>query len=62
MSLNDNYVLSIELKNKKGQSVSKQTVDFPIEGLITNATYKDKVLTLTLQNGNKVNVDISDII
>jgi len=62
VSLNDNYVLSIELKNKKGQSVSKQTVDFPIEGLITNATYKDKVLTLTLQNGNKVNVDISDII
>lgn len=62
VSLNDNYILSINLKNKKGQVISTQTVDFPIEGLITGASYKNKVLTLTLQNGNKVNVDISDII
>lgn len=62
VSLNDNYILTIELKNKKGKTVSTQTVDFPIEGLITGATYKNKVLTLTLQNGTSVNVDISDII
>lgn len=62
VSLNDNYILSIKLKNSKGEIVSSQSVDFPIEGLITGATYKNKILTLTLQNGNSVNVDISDII
>lgn len=62
VALNDNYVLHIALVNDKGQEVSSGEVDFPIEGLITNATYKDKTLTLTLQNGNKLNIDISDII
>lgn len=62
VTLNDNYVLHIALVNDKGQTVSSGEVDFPIEGLITNATYKDKTLTLTLQNGNKLNIDISDII
>lgn len=62
VALNDNYVLHIALVNEKGQEVSGGEVDFPIEGLITTATYKDKTLTLTLQNGNKLNIDISDII
>lgn len=62
VTLNDNHVLHIALVNDKGQTVSSGEVDFPIEGLITNATYKDKTLTLTLQNGNKLNIDISDII
>lgn len=62
VALNDNYVLSIALVNEKGQEVSRGEVDFPIEGLITNATYANKTLTLTLQNGNKLNIDISDII
>ena len=62
VALNDNYVLSIALVNDKGQTISEGAVDFPIEGLITNATYANKTLTLTLQNGSKVNIDISDII
>lgn len=62
VALNDNYVLSIALVNDKGQTISEGEVDFPIEGLITNATYANKTLTLTLQNGSKVNIDISDII
>ena len=60
--MNDNFVLSIALLNDKGQEISKGEVDFPIEGLITTATYANKTLTLTLQNGNTLNIDISDII
>lgn len=62
VALNDNFVLSIALLNDKGQEISKGEVDFPIEGLITTATYANKTLTLTLQNGNTLNIDISDII
>lgn len=62
VALNDNYVLHIALVNERGQEISSGEVDFPIEGLITNATYANKTLTLTLQNGNKLNIDISDII
>lgn len=62
VALNDSYVLSIALLNERGQELSRGEVDFPIEGLITTATYANKTLTLTLQNGNTLNIDISDII
>ena len=62
LSMDNEYKLSIGLKNKRGDVISSGMVDLPIETLITKASYSKKVLTLTLQNGNTLKVDISDII
>lgn len=62
MSIDDNYDLVVTLLDKNGNTLSTQDVDLPIESMIVDATYANGVLTLTLQNGNTVDVDISDIV
>lgn len=56
------YVMTLELKNSAGQVLSSKTIDFPIESMVVNASYKDGKLTLTLQNGQTLVVDISAIV
>lgn len=57
------YVMSISLKNGN-TAISTKTIDFPIESMVIGATYNplSKKLELTLQNGNKTECDISDIV
>ena len=62
VSMDDYYVLTISLKNKAGDVLSSKSVDLPIESMIIDIDYADGVLTLTLQNGNTVNVSIIDIV
>ena len=63
LSLNtNNYTMTLNLKNAAGTVVSTDTIDFPIESMVVNATYASGTLTLTLQNGNTLDVDISAII
>ena len=57
-----NYKMTLNLKNAEGTVVSTQTIDFPIESMVVNATYASGTLTLTLQNGETLDVDISAII
>lgn len=57
-----NYKMTLNLKNVAGTVVSTSTIDFPIESMVVNATYESGILTLTLQNGNTLDVDISAII
>lgn len=59
---NKTYVMTLNLKNSAGTVVSTATIDFPIESVVVNASYADGTLTLTLQNGNSVEVDISAIV
>lgn len=60
---NTNYKLTISLLNGL-ETISSQTVDFPIEGLVVNGSYNNvsKSLTLTLQNGKTVNIPIGDLV
>lgn len=58
----NNYQLTISMKNRKGDVISSGMVDLPIESLITNASYSNKVITLTLQNGNTLPINIADVI
>ena len=62
MSIDDDYDLVVSLLDKNGNTLSTQDIDLPIESMIVDATYSAGVLTLTLQNGNTVDVDISDIV
>lgn len=56
------YEMTLELKNKAGTVLSTRTIDFPIESMVVNATYTEGVITLTLQNGTTLDVDISAIV
>ena len=62
LSMDSNYKLTIDLKNKKGAVISSGMVDLPIESLITNASYSNKILTLTFQSGQTLKVSIADIV
>lgn len=62
LSIDSNYVMTISLKNKAGEVLDSKHIDFPIESMVVNATYKNGVVTFTLQNGNVLDVDISDLV
>lgn len=57
-----NYKLTVSLKNRKGEVLSAGMVDLPIESLIASASYKNKTLTLKLQSGDTLNINIADIV
>lgn len=56
------YVMTIGLKNANGNVLSEKTIDFPIESMVVNATYKDGIITLVLKNGETVPVEVSDLV
>lgn len=62
LSIDSNYVMTLQLLNKSNEVLSTGTIDLPIENMIVNASYSNGILTLTLQNGQTLNVDISDIV
>lgn len=62
VSMDDEYKLTIALKNQKGETVSSGMVDLPIESLIAHASYANKILTLRFQSGETLKVNISDIV
>lgn len=63
LSLDENtYVLTIELVNEDGESLSKKSVDLPVESLVKNASYENGTLTLTLQNGQTIGIDVSSLV
>lgn len=62
VTVDSDYKLTVALKNQKGETVSSGMVDLPIESLITNASYANKILTLVFQSGETLNINISDIV
>lgn len=62
LEIDSNYVMTISLKNKAGEVLDSKNIDFPIESMVVNATYENGKVILTLQNGNTLPIDISDMI
>jgi hypothetical protein len=59
------YVLTARLKDQNGNNLgSAQTVDLPLESVVISGSYDsvNKKLVLTLQNGNTIDIPISDLI
>lgn len=57
------YLMTLELKNKTGETLSERTIDFPLESMVIGAEYADGELTLKLQNGTTLDpINISDIV
>lgn len=59
---NQTYVMNFELQNSKNETISTSQIDLPLESVVVNGTYADGILTLTLKNGNSVDINIGDII
>lgn len=56
------YIMTLSLLNESGEILSTKTIDFPLESMVVNAEYSLGTLTLILQNGQSVDVDVSDIV
>lgn len=56
------YVMTMTLKNASGTTIDTKTVDLPLESMVIGATCTNGVLTLTLQSGATVNVDVSSLV
>ena len=64
-SIDENFVMSITLKNNKGETIgTTQTIDLPLESVIVDGSYDstNKKLVFVLENGNTIDVPIGDLV
>ena len=59
---NDDYTFKVDLTDTKGNVISSNTIDLPLESSIVDATYNSGIITFTLRSGQKLSVPINDII
>lgn len=65
MSVNStNYVVTLNLKNAAGATISTATIDLPLESVVVSGSYNDetKMVVLTLQNGSTVEFSVADLV
>ncbi|MDE7446179.1 MAG: hypothetical protein K2N15_10845, partial [Lachnospiraceae bacterium] len=56
------YIMTLSLLNESGEILSTKSIDFPLESMVVNAEYYLGTLTLILQNGQSIDVDVSAIV
>ena len=58
------YVMTLNLKDINGNTISTGTVDLPLETMVVNATYDrtTKEIVLTLQSGTTVRFSVADLV
>lgn len=61
---NSTYVMTLNLKNASGTTISTQSIDLPLETMVVNGSYDstNKKVILTLQNGNTVDFSVADLV
>jgi len=59
-----NYVVTMNLKNKAGTTISTGSIDLPIESVVVSGRYDNttKKVILTLQNGSTVEFSVADLV
>lgn len=65
LSINSStYVMTLNLKNSAGTTISTGTIDLPLETMVVGATYDNtnKKIVLTLKNGSTIDVPVADLI
>lgn len=58
----ETYKLTLKLTDDKGNVVSSDTVDFPIENVVVSGNEENGIITLTLINGETISFDIGDLV
>lgn len=58
------YVVTLNLKNSAGTTISTQTIDLPLEAMVVSGSYDDttKKIILTLNNGQTVEFSVADLV
>lgn len=59
---NTTYVMTATLKDDAGAVVSQDTIDLPLESVVTDVKEENGIITITLQNGNTASYDITDLV
>lgn len=62
LSINEDYIMKIQLLNENEEVLSEKTLDLPLESVVVNASYEAGNLILTLQNGSTVPVSLKDMV
>lgn len=65
LSINSStYVMTLNLKNSAGTTISTGTIDLPLETMVVGATYDNtnKKIVLTLKNGSTIDVPVADLV
>ena len=65
LSINSStYVMTLNLKNSAGTTISTGTIDLPLESVVVGGRYDDttKKVILTLQNGNTIEFSVADLV
>lgn len=65
LSINSStYVMTLNLKNSAGTTISTGSIDLPLETMVVGATYDstNKKIVLTLKNGETIDVPIGDLV
>lgn len=58
----DNYTLTVAITDTEGNIINSDTVDFPLESVVTDVKEENGIITITLQNGNTASYDITDLV
>lgn len=63
LSINrETYVISMRGVNEDDEVISTASVDLPLESVVVNGAYNNGVITLTLQNGNTVEIPVTSLV
>ena len=65
LSINSStYVMTLNLKNSAGTTISTDTIDLPLETMVVGGSYDDqtKKIILTLKNGETVEFSVADLV
>lgn len=65
LSINSStYVVTLNLKNSAGTTISTDTIDLPLESVVVSGSYDSthKKIVLTLQSGSTIDIPVGDLI
>ena len=63
-SINDDHVITVNLINENGDTLSSQSIDLPIETLVKNGRYdsETKTIVLILEDNTEIEIPIGDLV
>ena len=56
------YIVTFEVLDIDGNVLSSGSLDLPLENVVTNGTYVDGKVILTLQNGSNIEIPVANIV
>ena len=61
-TMDEDYRIVFEVLSIDGAVLSRGELDLPLEEVVTSGTYEDGKIILTLQNGNKIDIPVANMV